>query len=73
MAGRSRTGGIRLACGVLALAVAACAETEATRAEGSVSVLSWNVSSDAFLRDPAAVNDALRLLAKSARGSEKAS
>ena len=60
MAGRSRTGGIRLACGVLALAVAACAETGATRAEGSVSVLSWNVSSDAFLRDPAAFQAIVR-------------
>ena len=46
-----------LACGVLAFAVSACAprtEAGAATTSGGVRVMSWNVSSDAFVRDPVA-------------------
>jgi hypothetical protein len=52
-----RTAVAAVVCGVLALAVVAClphGETATSGAAVSVRVLSWNVSSDAFVRDPAA-------------------
>lgn len=58
--GRTRV--TALACGAFALAVSACApraETGAART-GGVRLLSWNVSSDAFVRDPAAFRALVR-------------
>jgi hypothetical protein len=52
---------LALVCGVLALG--ACerqGESTPARAAGRVRVLSWNVSSDAFMRDPAAFHALLR-------------
>jgi len=44
--------GTQLACWTLLLAVAACVSTEAPPVDDSVRVLAWNVSRDAFVRDP---------------------
>lgn len=66
-----RAGIAALACGVLALAVSACAqatgagkppraEARAAPSDAGVRLLSWNVSSDAFVRDPAAFRALVR-------------
>jgi endonuclease/exonuclease/phosphatase family metal-dependent hydrolase len=52
--------GTRLVCWVLLLAVAACASTEASPVDEGVRVLAWNVSDDAFVRDPAAFRALVR-------------
>jgi len=44
--------GTQLAWWTLLLAVAACASTEAPPVDDGVRVLAWNVSDDAFVRDP---------------------
>jgi endonuclease/exonuclease/phosphatase family metal-dependent hydrolase len=52
--------GTRFSCWTLVLAVAACASTEAPPVDDSVRVLAWNVSYDAFVRDPAAFRALVR-------------
>jgi len=54
---------VAIAGGMTALALLACAphpDTGAATAGGGVRVLSWNVSSDAFVRDPAAFRALVR-------------
>jgi len=41
-----------IACTGLALLVAACSQTGADRREGAVRILAWNISDDAFVRNP---------------------